>query len=170
MRLHTSTQDSLVTTTVSCACGHSVVDVTRVPSSGGIDKLLACPLGHLLGTVKVVDCVPIIDYSSTSLGDVPLHPCVDVQGRSPIRWYHHDGGFQDVTSQLPYGDFTPGRWAWIFEVAKRTDEMCPWCLGSGCPNEVHNPLTCKWCPTCNGKGTCDPIPVKGRQKIWPWSP
>ena len=24
------------------------------------------------------------------------------------------------------------------------------------------------CPVCNGKGRCDPIPVKGRQGIWQW--
>ena len=26
------------------------------------------------------------------------------------------------------------------------------------------------CPTCNGKGTCQPIPVKGKQGIWEWTP
>lgn len=140
------------------------------------------PLGHLLGTVKVVDCVPIeVDRDTEDTWPPERRiatPCWDASGSGWANGILLIGGDQEperLENQRPYGDYSDGRFAWIFEDAKRTDEMCPACEGQGywVIGEAPTPVTLRpWksCPTCEGKGTCDPVPVRGRQRIWRWTP
>jgi hypothetical protein len=62
----------------------------------------------------------------------------------------------DVSSQLPYGDFQPGRFAWLMPDVRPTTVRCPWCWG----DELD-----ETCPACGGAGSCDPIPFSGGQGL-----
>jgi len=70
-----------------------------------------------------------------------------------IHWDH---------SQRPYGDFTPGRWAWLLDDIAPTTERCPWCVDWGYERVG--------CPVCEDDGQCEPVPAKGRQGFWRWTP
>lgn len=104
------------------------------------------PLGVILGTVNLVDVVPIGEWDSFRTGtyegdegDYPGQTVIvnhAVSGLSMSDDWQlvlDDGASHDITDQLPYGDFTPGRWGWLFEDAVALSE---------------------------------PIPVKGRQRLW----
>lgn len=144
------------------------------------------PLGAVVATAVLTDCAPIGgptsfrtgtfegdegDYPGQavvvhhpSLFSSPEYLCIDCPKR----------GHVDITDQLPYGDFTPGRWAWLLGDVKPTTERCPACWGScpGCnraPIFPHNTLCTGRCSTCDGAGGCPPIPAKGRQRVWEWT-
>lgn len=79
------------------------------------------PLGAVVAVCELVDCVPIVGYAAdptydhitvTETGD-QLHNWHYVEGSQPRAWAKRDPF--DVSDQLPYGDFTPGRYAWILE-------------------------------------------------------
>lgn len=74
-----------------------------------------------------------------------------------------------VLDQIPYGDFSPGRYAWLIEDAAPTTERCPWCWGRGWTDH-ENGIHSVPCPVCKCAGFCDPIPVTGRQGFWNWEP
>lgn len=74
----------------------------------------------------------------------------------------------DVSDQLPYGDFAPGRYAWLLDDVKPTTERCPACWGEGA-HPIGEERGC-WCSVCDGDAACDPIPAKGRQRLWEWMP
>lgn len=95
---------------------------------------------------------------------------------------------ENVSDQLPFGDFAPGRWAWILADAAPTTERCPACWGA-IPRAVpghcvdidgawwHAPGDCvlcdccdALCEVCRGAGRCAPIPARGRQRAWEWTP
>ncbi len=83
------------------------------------------PLGALVATCTLVDVAPIGGPFSFRTGiwdgdegDFPGQPVVV---RSPAHLnmgkeclgLDHDGRVTDISDQLPYGDFTPGRYAWL---------------------------------------------------------
>jgi hypothetical protein len=95
------------------------------------------PLGAVVAVANLVDVVPIGGPMSFSTGifegeepptagmDVVVHhPALG--GWSPElvldRWH---GPTEDISSQLPWGDFTPGRWAWLLEDVRKLDEPIP---------------------------------------------
>lgn len=139
-------------------------------------------LGAVVGSATIEACLPIIDASScgTNLNG-PEHVCR--AGGESLLLHHRPldrPGFEDgyherdVSDQLPYGDFTPGRYAWLLTDAAPTTERCPWCDGDtydpsyrGCPAEDGGPDPC---PVCDGAGRCDPILARGRQRVWNWTP
>lgn len=130
------------------------------------------PLGAVVGSGVVEACLPIV--AEDDLDD-------DDSRQGVVRIYDEGacmpspGGVRSISDQLPYGDFTPGRWAWLITDAAPTTELCPWCLGDGCDSPClgahpddgrpHNP-----CPVCGRIGNCDPIPARGHQRIWNWQP
>jgi hypothetical protein len=71
------------------------------------------PLGAIVCTAVIAECLPMADRCSDTLAHVCMPPVVrllkHVALTSPVagetEW--------DVTDQLPYGDFAPGRWAWM---------------------------------------------------------
>lgn len=130
------------------------------------------PLGAIVGSGVVTASLPI--YPAPTGPDEPDHPWVGFLGPSSriLACWQVDKHFppllswRDVSDQLPYGDFTPGRFAWIIEDAAPTTERCPWCWGEGRPfahRYEHEP-----CPVCRNHDGCDPIPARGRQRIWNW--
>lgn len=139
------------------------------------------PLGAIVATARLVDCVPI-----TAPGHLPLDPpdgwashvsINPVTGHLRGYWTGHTQplwAVEDLSDQLPYGDFTPRRWAWLLDDVKPTTERCPACMGSGkrqpFPGGSACPRCRDWPGQSTGVGTCPPIPAKGRQGLWTWAP
>jgi hypothetical protein len=152
------------------------------------------PLGAVIATCNLVDVVPMRAY-----GDRPstglLVDCPDDGALT-----HQQGGLwligdNDLThghptrveDQRPYGDFTPGRFAWVLDDIKPVAERCPACWrtahcatcddrgsvpvpggGAACPDcFAATPADCK---VCGDYGSAEPIPARGRQQIWNWTP
>jgi len=124
------------------------------------------PLGALVATAELVDVVPIC-----SIEDEDPPPCVAVGATDLTLWevpdyWHHESDEVDISHQLPFGDFTPGRYAWLLDDIKPTTERCP---NPACWGRPANYIAFA-CPTCEGAGHCPPIPAKGRQRLWRWEP
>lgn len=79
--------------------------------------------GAVVATADLVDCLPMVNIGEETAitrleigtwgGDPNLMICgpqPDGDDIDPSDFYE-----RDVTDQLPYGDFTPGRWAWLLE-------------------------------------------------------
>lgn len=150
------------------------------PRAGGGTKIFL-PLGAIVATATLADCVPMVAMSSSQARrlfnphDDCDNTCVVLDGdRARI---DHAGELRltDVTDQLPYGDFAPGRWAWLLTNVQPTTNRCPACRGTG-----HIPADLArgefWhCHICGdgvkvGYGRCQPIPTKGKQGVWTWQP
>lgn len=134
--------------------------------------------GHILGTVAVTDALPIVD----DCDDLPDSPkLIEVLGE-PLRLWPEgamdtDESF-DIRDQLPWGIWTPGRWAWQLSDPVPTMEQCPrWECSEGCVparDPLHPDMTAFGvpldpCPICDGEGNCPPVPVTGHQGLRPWS-
>lgn len=121
------------------------------------DEWIDLPLGAIVGSGVVAACYQVR---------------VGPDGETPAMAMYEDqsGGYVPLpipADQLPYGDFTPGRFAWLIEDAAPTTQRCPWCGGCGATHPVG------WdglreCRVCKGAGRCEPIPAKGRQRTWEW--
>jgi hypothetical protein len=82
------------------------------------------PLGAVVAVVEVVDCVPILHRDDDLAEAWMPHVAPNHQGHL----WHWQGcnpeigdptwSVSDITDQLPYGDFTPGRWAWLLADAR----------------------------------------------------
>lgn len=86
------------------------------PGKVGISYHLGC----ILAICNLVDCINI-----DSIGKLDGMPV----------WAHLENGQMIEGNELAFGDYTPGRYAWILEDVRRLAE---------------------------------PIPVRGRQRIWNW--
>ncbi len=79
------------------------------------------PLGAVVAVANLVDCVPIevvlpkADVAPGTRQYKASHDRVTIHPLAPaapaFRW--ENGGGHDVAAQLAFGDFTPGRWAWL---------------------------------------------------------
>lgn len=155
------------------------------------------PLGAIVATCTLADVVPIIAHDSEEAEATwPPERRVCVL-RTPGKWCGQAdalivGGGQPkliVPNQEPYGDFTPGRYAWLLEDVKPTTERCPACWGNGADDARANdcdprcdgrhedgagralcPRGPEPCSTCDGTGRCDPVSTRGRQGLWTWTP
>lgn len=95
----------------------------RYVMSDGLGKWVALPLGAVAAVCDLIDVVPIVDHKPIHQYDEPPIPCVDLFIDGAYRWWHHDGGFTDVSDQLPFGDFTPGRFAWLLDDVRPIDPV-----------------------------------------------
>jgi len=102
-------------------------------------------LGAVVATCELVDVLPIRDYSSDKTTSRYILNEVGGLGRRVLGIYepgglgisHGNGNGDDhpwvaanrdidaMTAQLPYGDFRPGRWAWLLADIKPLDEPVP---------------------------------------------
>ncbi len=78
----------------------------------------ALHLGAIVATCTLVDVVPIVGWAAdpqanhvTVCLDGALHSYKFVPDVLPLTWKKRDPF--EVTDQRPYGDFTPGRFAWL---------------------------------------------------------
>lgn len=81
------------------------------------------PRGAVVAVSRLVDCLPVI------VANDPYEPDTDfcmVRSLDGNRLYHKVGNtVADMTDQLPYGDFSPGRWAWMLTGITQMDEPIP---------------------------------------------
>ena len=116
------------------------------------------PLGAIVATATLVDVLTMIPAGTSErngehrifIGDGAIWR-TNPSGSGPA---------VDLTDQRPYGDFEPGRYAWLLDDIKSTTERCPACWG----------LDGVVCFRCMGYRGCDPIPAKGKQGLWTWGP
>jgi activating signal cointegrator 1 len=97
------------------------------------------PLGYVIGSVVLVDCVPIV-----RAGERPPRPGLFIEDAAttegPRLWLcmlRPDGTVDSLSrqeDQRVWGDFRPGRWAWILQAPCQFPE---------------------------------PVPARGRQGVWP---
>lgn len=152
---------------------------TGVP---GAPDEVTLPLGAIVATARLTACVPMVDLPSESAdtlailndddGDPTLHLVLYPDSPDGLRFHPL---LRDVTDQLPYGDFAPGRWAWLLDDIAPTTERCPWCLGNealpmGIEERCEARRYADLCPICEGMTGVDPVPAKGRQRVWYWTP
>lgn len=139
------------------------------------------PLGAIIATCELVDVVPIrSDRAEITTITIPPQICVvGATAEHGKKLWHFDGTGNpstEVTDQDPFGDFTPGRYAWILDDVKATDERCPACWGKGWhPRGQYGPGSTSEAAAClvcgfNPTRTSDPVPVSGFQLLWEWSP
>lgn len=136
------------------------------------------PLGALVATCQLVDVVPIIARENNEPYERFVRHVLPEDWGEPdkgtLALCRESGEYDDVTDQQPYGDFTPGRYAWILEDAKPTTERCPACWGYGWIDETPADVQPRRqlerpCPLdCEGIDTtgCPPIPWRGRQQLF----
>lgn len=129
--------------------------------------LKPAPLGAVVGSAVIEACYPIV------AGVGPWqYDCVSVMRDRRLSLAGRSNELRaNISDQLPYGDYRPGRYAWLLGDAAPTTERCPWCDGTGFEYEQPPGSTCIGeCPVCKGETRCDPIPARGRQRIWNWDP
>lgn len=131
-------------------------------------------LGAIVATAELTGCVPINRHPAR-----PMQPNVYTIGDTLTLRRNADQVWpEDINDQRPFGDFTPGRWAWLLEDIKPTTERCPACWGTGNAAQVAFTVGPGWnaesgadrCLPCSGLGSREPIPAKGRQRLWDWTP
>lgn len=144
--------------------------------------------GALVGTARVADCVPIVQDGWPA--NEPWRPALVLEDDT-LTLYRSDDPY-DCTGQddqLPFADFTPGRWALLLDDARPTTAPngCPACGGipheltTGTHSCLHPGCTDIYnidgthggppCPTCSGSGSCPPVSgVSGRAGCWTWTP
>lgn len=130
------------------------------------------PLGVVVASCRLVACVPIRETETEDDDEWP-RLVVNKPGSEP--WALLGGGFgagvYGIGDQLPFGDFTPGRFAWLLEDVKPTTERCPRCWGLGyVPFDDRADVVCSLCqglrPSMRDDTRCAPVPMRGRQGLW----
>lgn len=139
------------------------------------------PRGSIVGSCVVSDALRIggpYSFSTGSregdAGDYPgenvivLHPALS--SRAALVIDHAHGGVVDITEQIPFGDWSDGRWAWELTDVADTHARCPrcWARGFDCEPYGHGMGLGCICETCDGNGHCPPVPATGRQRMWQW--
>lgn len=140
----------------------------------GVASWVPLPLGAVVASAVLADVVPIIDWCG------PPNPDGFVE-KSPdgarLRVALPDGPNvieRSATEELPFGDYRPGRFAWLLDDVEPTSRRCPRCWGTGnsaervfavgpAYNADEGALPCS---TCGGLGSCEPVPMRGRQGLW----
>jgi hypothetical protein len=110
--------------------GEWYVDRTRRDGSwmrrSTLDPSLRLPLGAIVATANLVDCVPILEDSTDSIS------CIELSGGSAYLWREGDElPERSVRNQLPYGDYEPGWFAWLLADVERLDVPVPFKGGDG---------------------------------------
>lgn len=100
------------------------------------------PLGAVVATCTLVDVVPIVGCDQVFNGRrLPVGGFVvdtrNMGGCLCLVTTENRPGGEDIEDQRPYGDFSPGRYAWLLADIE--------------------PLA-------------EPVPAKGRQGLWEWTP
>jgi hypothetical protein len=143
------------------------------------------PLGAVLSRHRLAEVVPIVDSDSRNDdgsgydygSDGPCIASGATNGFGDLtRWSSiEDDDWLDIPNQLPYADWSPGRWAWRLELIERLevpvreypvpvdDAGCStsYCFGATGAEMEQYPI----CKGCNYDGT-RMVPVRGRPGIW----
>lgn len=125
------------------------------------------PRGAVVASAVLTDCVPIGRCHDPYASEVPDF-AVAVHWEGDRAWHVVGDTAADITDQLPYGDFSPGRWALLLDDIKPTTARCPWCWTA---RDKAEWVGATWlnCRLCDGGGHCDPVPARGQQAVpWEW--
>jgi hypothetical protein len=151
------------------------------------------PLGAVVASCVLVDCVPMVypgEEGAVRTLDIDdngslwiVEPQTDEEAdEGPPEW-------REVSDRVPFGDFTPGRWAWLLDDVKPTTERCPRCWnatafdvtdpdmdapdgadGVDYDGWLYDRHGMEWvpapCDTCSGRFSCAPVPMRGKQGLW----
>lgn len=130
---------------------------------------LPLTFGAIVASGTLQACIPMVERCSTNM-EAPPHLCAsggELLYHRPESDPFPDGSTEQIlTDQRPYGDYEAGRWAWLLAGVLPTTERCPACWGTMDDEVDPDP----WCPFCHGAGGCEPIPAKGYQRVWWWTP
>lgn len=145
------------------------------PWDGKVQIPYELPLGAVVASCNLVDVVPIRESAEDGVATVshmfipaPKESPHAVNGRVEQLWLDDGRSCLPINDQLPYGDFTPGRYAWLLEDIKPVEERCPACWGDVWKEDADHDIW-RWCKVCRAQGKCRPIPTKGRQGLWEWT-
>jgi hypothetical protein len=70
-------------------------------------------LGAVVATAVLADCVPMLVLGDDGDHHAP-HLCLDSDGEAMLLLDHGERDWENnAGDQLPFGDFAPGRWAWV---------------------------------------------------------
>jgi len=106
----------------------------RYAMSDGLGKWVALPLGAVVAVCDLIDVVPIVDdpHACNCLDVRVGHPeagmAVRLDGPLVDPTYpptYEPERITDVADQLPFGDFTPGRYAWLLDNVRPLDHPVP---------------------------------------------
>lgn len=99
---------------------------------------LPLPFRAVVATATLTDCVPMVQFHSQGPGHEPVptytpegpltFPLLAINNDTSGLSIHRGGGtgiVDDMTDQLPFGDFAPGRWAWLLDDTKPVDPPIP---------------------------------------------
>lgn len=92
-------------------------------------EVRALPFGAVVATTRLVDCVPMVGGRS---GEPPAGNFLAVYDDGRLirvdrsRAVRGQPVWVDVSDQLPYGDFAPGRWASLLADVEKLDVPVPW--------------------------------------------
>jgi len=82
------------------------------------------PLGAVVGTAVLTDCVPIYHIGQLIGGSGgALWPNIQINGRDLATLTDGKDRHDDVSDQRPFGDFAPGRWAWLLADAEQCEPI-----------------------------------------------
>lgn len=130
------------------------------------------PLGAVESVARVTDVVPIVD-GATAPYEMPRRRTMIYAYEDALTLLVADRHSTDISDQLPYGDWTPGRWAWRMEVRRLTEPVteypCPACDGSGgwwLPGDGTSAMEWIACDECMMPTGHTTVPVRGRQGVW----
>ena len=78
------------------------------------------PLGCIVATCRLQDCVPVLDHHPT-----PLRRQITNAFGAALYLDEPFCLYEDKTDQLPYGDYRPGRYAWLLADVEALAEPAP---------------------------------------------
>lgn len=110
----------------------TILDAVR---SAGVEPI-DLRLGAVVGTAVLTDCLPMVahDSSYTEAGADAVPPLLEVEGTPAHRltlwrpggyWDTREAEEHDVSDQLPYGWFEPGRYGWMLTDVERFPRPVP---------------------------------------------
>lgn len=80
------------------------------------------PFGAVVAVADLVDVVPMVEMFDTDAPSV-IGPAGDHWWHFPADERHPDYGGRIIDDQVPYGDFTPGRYAWLLDNVRPIDPV-----------------------------------------------
>lgn len=111
---------------VQGAAGRYWMSSVDAMASGIANVLL--PLGAVVATARLAACIPMLARIPAQADWIDPWDVLTLEPW-PIRSVWPGFGsartVQEYSAQLPYGDFAPGRWAWMLADVERLDEPIP---------------------------------------------
>jgi hypothetical protein len=94
-------------------------------------EMLHTPLGAVVAVADLVDVVPMVDDYEDVCHAYEGPAALEITPNGTLLLYPEWGGgldddeITDVSDQRPYGDFTPGRFAWLLDNVRPLDPPVP---------------------------------------------